>query len=296
MGRERYGISDRTFDIINNFMVFLITLIVLYPFVFVISASISDPMAVSTGEMWLWPVDITLNGYKRVFANDNIWIGYRNTIYYTLLGTAMHLAVLLPMSYALSRRGVPGKKYIQWFVLFTMMFSGGLIPTYLLVKRLGMLNTAWSVTVPGLVGAWSILVTKSFFEANVPEELVEVARIDGASDFLIFRKIALPLSKPIIAVMGLFHGVSMWNQYFKAMIYLSDRKKYPLQLFLREILVINQVSEEAVGMAESLLEQVKTAAQIKYSIIIVSSLPLLLIYPFVQKYFVQGVLIGSIKE
>ena len=296
MGRNSHGMSDKTFDIINNFLVFIITLIVVYPFIFVISASISDPMAVSTGKMWLWPVDITFSGYQKVFANENIWIGYRNTIFYTLLGTAMHLAVLLPMSYALSRRGVMGKKFIQWFVLFTMMFSGGLIPTYLVVKKLGMLNTVWSVTIPGLVGAWSILVTRSFFEANVPEELVEVAKIDGASDFLIFRKIALPLSKPIIAVMALFHGVSLWNQYFKAMIYLSDRKMYPLQLFLREILVINQVSDEAGGVIESLMEQVKTAAQIKYGVIIVSSLPLLLIYPFIQKYFVQGTLIGSIKE
>lgn len=160
-----------------------------------------------------------------------------------------------------------------------------------------MLNTVWAVVIPGLVGSWSILVTRSFFETNVPEELVEVARIDGANDFTIFRKIALPLAKPIIAVMALFHGVSLWNQYFKALIYLSDRKMYPLQLILREILVIAQTLEDTSGGAvETLIQQVKTAALIKYAVIIVSSLPLLMVYPFIQKYFVQGTLVGSIKE
>lgn len=288
--------SDKTFNIINNILVFVITLIVVYPFVFVISASVSDPAAVSTGKMWLWPVGFNLDGYRRVFSNSNIWLGYRNTIFYTAFGTLLHLAVLLPISYALSRRNVIGKKLIQWFILFTMMFSGGMIPLYLVVKDLKMLNTIWAVVIPGLVGSWSILVTRSFFETNVPEELVEVARIDGASDFTIFGRIALPLAKPIIAVMALFHGVSLWNQYFKALIYLSDRKMYPLQLFLREILVISQSMEDTGGAVETLIQQVKTAALIKYAVIIVSSLPLLMVYPFIQKYFVQGTLVGSIKE
>lgn len=290
------GMSDRTFDVINNIMVFVITLIVIYPFVFVVSASISDPAAVSTGKMWLWPVGLNFDGYRRVFNNSNIWLGYRNTIMYTTLGTFLHLVVLLPISYALSRRNIVGKRLIQWFILFTMMFSGGMIPLYMVVRNLKMLNTVWSVVIPGLVGSWSILVTRSFFETNVPEELVEVARIDGASDFTIFGKIALPLAKPIIAVMALFHGVSLWNQYFKALIYLSDRKMYPLQLFLREILVISQSMDEAGGAVETLIQQVKTAALVKYAVIIVSSLPLLVIYPFIQKYFVQGTLVGSIKE
>jgi len=291
--------SDKTFDLINNILVGLITLVILYPLIFVISASISDPGEVSSGRMWLWPVDSTFNGFKRVFNDGNIWLGYRNTIFYTLLGVLLHLFVLLPVSYALSRKEVIGRKYFLWFILFTMLFSGGLIPTYLVVKGLGMLDTAWAIVIPGLVGAWSILVARSFFQANIPDELVEAAKIDGASDIYIFRKIVLQLSIPIIAVMALFHGVSLWNQYFSALIYLSDKAKYPLQLFLREILVINEISgdgEGGAGAAESLVEQVRTAALIKYAVIIVSSLPLLIVYPFVQRFFVQGVLIGSVKE
>lgn len=291
--------SDKTFDLINNILVGLITLVILYPLIFVISASISDPGEVSSGRMWLWPVEITFNGFKRVFNDGNIWLGYRNTIFYTLLGVLLHLFVLLPVSYALSRKEVIGRKYFLWFILFTMLFSGGLIPTYLVVKGLGMLDTAWAIVIPGLVGAWSILVARSFFQANIPDELVEAAKIDGASDIYIFRKIVLQLSIPIIAVMALFHGVSLWNQYFSALIYLSDSAKYPLQLFLREILVINEISgdgESGAGTTESLVEQVRTAALIKYAVIIVSSLPLLIVYPFVQRFFVQGVLIGSVKE
>lgn len=299
MARNHQSFSDKTFDVVNNILVGFITLIILYPLIFVISASISDPSAVSSGKMWLWPVDITLDGFRRVFNDGNIWLGYRNTIFYTLLGVVLHLFVLLPVSYALSRKEVIGKKYILWFILFTMLFNGGLIPTYLVVKNLGMLDTPWAIVIPGLVGAWSILVARTFFQSNIPDELVEAAKIDGASDFYIFRKIVLQLSLPIIAVMALFHGVSLWNQYFNALIYLSDRDMYPLQLFLRELLIINEVSvdgEGGAGATESLVDQVKTASLIKYAVIIVSSLPLLIVYPFVQKFFVQGVLIGSVKE
>ncbi len=249
--------------------------------------------------MWLWPVDITFAGYKRVFQNDAIWLGYRNTIFYTILGTIIHLIVLLPCAYALSRKEVMGKKYILWIILFTMMFNGGLIPTYLVIKTLGMVDTVWAIVIPGVVGAWSILVARTFFQQTIPDQLVEAAKIDGASDYYIFGKVVLPLSMPIIAVMALFHGVSLWNQYFTALIYLSDEKLYPLQLILRQILVIAQISQDGgggPGEMESLVEQVKTASLVKYAVIMVSSLPLLIIYPFLQRFFVQGVLIGSVKE
>jgi len=293
------SLSDKAFDIINKILVSIVVIVIVYPLIFVISASISDPAAVSSGRMWLWPVDITFAGYKRVFQYDTIWIGYRNTIFYTLLGTAIHLIVLLPCAYALSRKEVMGKKLILWVVLFTMLFNGGLIPTFLVVKTLGMVDTAWSIVIPGVVGAWSILVARAFFQQTIPDQLVEAAKIDGASDFYIFGKVVLPISMPIIAVMALFHGVSLWNQYFTALIYLTNEKLFPLQLILREILIVAEINKDGgggPGELESIVDQVKTASLLKYAVIMVSSLPLLIIYPFLQRYFVKGVLIGSVKE
>lgn len=295
---KNFSLSDKAFDVLNTIFLVIVLILIVYPLVFVLSASISDPTAVSSGKMWLWPVDITFKGYERVFADGAIWRGYGNTILYTAVGTAIHLFVLLPCAYALSRKELMFKKGILWFILFTMLFNGGLIPTYLIVKSLGMLDTMWAIVIPNVVGAWSILVARAFFQQSIPDQLVEASKIDGASDFYIFIRIVLPLSLPIIAVMALFHAVNLWNQYFNALIYLSDRDKFPLQLILREILVVNQMqlNDPGAGAAESLVDQVKTAGLIKYAVIIVSSLPLLLVYPFIQKYFVQGVLIGSIKE
>lgn len=295
---KKVSLSDKGFDVLNKIFLTFIVILIVYPLVFVISASISDPLAVSSGEMWLWPVDITFEGYRKILQNDSIWLGYRNTILYTAVGTLLHLFVLLPCAYALSRKELMGSKYILWFVLFTMMFSGGLIPTYLVIKNLGMLDTIWAIVIPGVVGAWSILVARTFFQSSIPDQLVEAAKIDGASDFYMFIKIVLPLSLPIIAVMALFHAVGLWNQYFNALIYLSDRDKYPLQLILREILVVNQaqLGEGSGEQTESLIQQVRTGGLIKYAVIIISSLPLLIVYPFLQRFFVQGVLIGSIKE
>lgn len=295
---RRISTSDKSFDLLNKIFLSVLVVIIVYPLIFVISASISDPLAVSSGKMWLWPVDITLDGYKIIFQDGSIWLGYRNTILYTIVGTLIHLFVLLPCAYALSRKELMGRTYILWIVLFTMMFSGGLIPTYLIIKSLGMLDTMWALIIPGVVGAWSILVARAFFHQSIPDQLVEAAKIDGGSDLYIFTRIVLPLSLPIIAVMALFHAVGLWNQYFNALIYLSDRDKFPLQLILREILVVNQMQlgEGSGEQTESLIQQVRTAGLIKYSVIIVSSLPLLIAYPFLQRFFVQGVLIGSIKE
>lgn len=293
---KRKGMSDRTFGIINGVFIGILVTLIIYPLIFVISASISDPNAVNLGKMWLWPVDITFEGYKLVFQNDDIWMGYRNTIVYTLVGTFIHLFILLPCAYALSRKELMGTKFILWFVLFTMLFSGGLIPTYLVVQNLGMLDTIWAIVIPNVVGAWSILVARTFFQSSIPDQLVEASKIDGASDFTIFFKVVLPLSLPIIAVMALFHAVSLWNQYFSALIYLSDRSMYPLQIILREILVVNEMETGGGMSTETLATQIKRAGLIKYAIIIVSSLPLLIVYPFLQRFFVQGVLIGSVKE
>ncbi|MFC4025046.1 carbohydrate ABC transporter permease [Oceanobacillus longus] len=295
---KNQSLSDKSFDISNKLFVFIITAIIIYPVIFVISASISDPAKVSSGEMWLWPVDITFEGFKAVFQNEAIWTGYKNTIIYTTVGTLFHLIILLPCAYALSRKELIGKKILLWFILFTMLFNGGLIPTYLVIKSLGMVDTMWAIVIPDVVGAWSILVARTFFESSIPDQLVEAAKIDGASDFYIFGKIVLPLALPLIAVMALFHAVSLWNQYFTALIYLSDADMFPLQLVLREILIVNEIGGDmgGAGVVESLVAQVETAALVKYAVIIVSALPLLIVYPFLQRYFVKGVLIGSVKE
>lgn len=293
--------SDKKFDFLNKVLVLIIVAIITYPLIYIVSASISDPVAVSSGRVWLWPVDITLDGFKIVFQNKDIWLGYKNTIIYVVVGIAFHLMLLIPSAYALSRPQIKYKMLLMWFILFTMLFNGGMIPTYLVVKNLNLLNTMWAIVIPGALGAWSVLVAHSFFKQTIPNQLVEAAKIDGANDYYIFFRIAIPLSMPIIVVMSLFHGVSMWNQYFSALIYLTDKSLYPLQLILREILVLNEIGtgesvQQITGSAGSFEDQIKTAAQIKYAVMIVSTLPLIVIYPFLQRFFVQGVLIGSVKE
>ena len=292
--------TDKRFDRVNTIFLILVCLVVGYPLWFVLIASISDPQAVETGKVWLWPVDLNFDGYKRVFAESSILSGYKNTIVYTLTGVVVHLAIVLPCSYALSRQQFVGKVAVTWYFLFTMLFSGGLIPTYLVVKNLGLLDTMWAVILPGAAGAWAILVGRAFFKQTVPEELNEAAKVDGAGDFQVFLRIAVPLSAPIIATLALFHGVGLWNEYFNALIYLSDRDAYPLQLILRELLVVSQDATQGggagdAGSSESLAEQLRLASLIKYAVMIVASIPLLVIYPFLQRFFTQGVLIGSVK-
>lgn len=288
--------EDRWFDRLNTVFLIAVVIVIGYPLWFVLIASVSDPHAVQSGEVWLWPVGLNLDGYARVFAQGSIWIGYRNTVVYTIVGVALHLLIVLPCSYALSRRRMTGRTGVTWYILITMLFSGGIIPTYLVVKDLGMLDTLWAVVVPGAAGAWSILVGRAFFTQSVPEELAEAATVDGAGDIQTFLRIAIPLSAPIIATLALFHGVGLWNEYFKALIYLSDRDKYTLQLVLRELLVVSQdTSQGGAGTAGSLIEQQRLAALIKYAVMVVAALPLLVVYPFLQRFFTQGVLIGSVK-
>ncbi|MFS0612368.1 carbohydrate ABC transporter permease [Lederbergia ruris] len=290
--------SDRIFDICNKVLVWFFIIIILYPLIYIISASISDPSFVNSGQMWLWPKGITFEGFRRVFQNTDIWIGYRNTIFYTLLGTFINLAVTLPAAYALSRQELIGKKVIMALFVFTMFFEGGLIPTYLLVRDLGMVNTIWSLVIPSAAAMWNIIVTMTFFKVTIPKGLEEAAEMDGASQFRTFFQIVLPLSAPIVAVMALFYGVGHWNQYFGAMIYLSDEKLFPLQLFLRKILIQQQMTADMMmqsGSAEALSEHARIADIIKYAVMIVSAAPLLIVYPFLQRFFLKGVLIGSIK-
>ncbi|MCS7461367.1 carbohydrate ABC transporter permease [Paenibacillus doosanensis] len=286
--------DDKLFDTIVCLLAVIVLLIVLYPLLFVVSASFSDPVRVIEGKIWLLPQGLTFDAYLHVFENESIWSGYRNTLIYTLAGTFINIVLTILAAYPLSQRDLPGRKTLMFLITITMFFSGGLIPTYLLIKSLGMINTIWALIVPGAISTYNLIVMRTFFQNGVPFELQESAWMDGASNFRLLFTIVLPLSMPIIAVMVLFYGVGHWNAYFNAMIYLKDRELFPLQLILREILILNQ--SENMGLdGAGMTERVMMAESIKYSVIIISSLPVLLLYPFVQKYFVQGVMIGSIK-
>ncbi|EST89262.1 hypothetical protein T233_01710 [Vagococcus lutrae LBD1] len=279
----------------------LALIIVLYPLVYIVSASISEPQFVNSGEMWLLPKGFTFEGYKTIFQNENIWRGYRNTIFYTALGTTINLAVTLPAAYALSRVDFYGKKLFMNFMLLTMFISGGLIPSYLLIKNLGMIDTIWALVIPNAASVYNIVVTRTFFQSSIPREMEEAAIVDGCSDFKMFIKIILPLSMPIIAVMGLFYGIGHWNSYFNALIYISNKSMYPLQMVLREILVLQDLSSNSTATnvsastAEMLYSKQQLVQVIKYGVMIVSTLPVIVVYPFLQRYFVKGVMIGSLK-
>lgn len=291
---------DKLFTICIYIYVALALIIVAYPIVYILSASISNPKFVSSGEMWLWPKGITFEGYQIVFANTKIWTGYANTILYTVVGTSVNLIVTIPAAYALSRKDFVGRNFFMGMFMVTMFFGGGLVPTYMLVKSLGMINTIWAIVLPSAASIWNIIVSRTFFQSSIPKELQEAAQIDGCTNMRMFMKIILPLSMPIIAVMALFYGVGNWNNYFSALIYLNDEAKYPLQLILRQILVLQEMSAQAGGSldastASALNNKAEIAALVKYAVIIVSSLPIIAVYPFLQRYFVQGVMIGSVK-
>jgi putative aldouronate transport system permease protein len=291
---------DKGFLVLNYIFVFLAFLVVFYPLVYMVSASISNPKLVGSGEMWLWPMDITFDGYKRVFENSNIWVGYGNTILYTVVGTAINLAVTLPAAYALSRKDFLGRNFFMGLFMVTMFFGGGLVPTYLLIKEMHMINTIWAIVLPSAASIWNIIVARTFFQSTLPTEVQEAAQIDGCTNLRLFTKIVLPLSMPIIAVMALFYGVGHWNSYFSALIYLNDAAKYPLQLVLRQILVLQETAAQGGGAMDSasasaLNSKAEIAALVKYAVIIVATVPVIAIYPFLQRYFVQGVMIGSVK-
>ncbi|WP_068617636.1 carbohydrate ABC transporter permease [Paenibacillus tuaregi] len=291
---------DKIFLICNYIYVWLAFILVAYPIIYMLSASISDPKFVGSGEMWLWPKGITFEGYQRVFQDKSIWSGYANTILYTGVGTAINLIVTLPAAYALSRKDFLGRNFFMGMFMVTMFFGGGLVPTYLLVKELGMVNTMWAIVIPSAASIWNIIVSRTFFQTSIPKELQEAAQMDGCTNLRLFVKIILPLSMPIIAVMALFYGVGNWNSYFSALIYLNDSAKYPLQLVLRQILVLQEMSAQAgsvmdAATASALNNKAQIAALVKYAVIIVATVPVIAVYPFLQRYFVQGVMIGSVK-
>jgi len=292
--RIRESSGDRLFLFGVYSFLLIIFLLVLYPLLYVISSSLSSPTAVSSGRVWLYPVDFSLRGYQVAFSNPQIITGYGNSLYYTFFGTLISVIATVLVAYPLSRRNLYGRNAIMLFITFTMIFSGGLIPTYLVVKNLGMLDTRWALIIPQAVAAWQVIIARTFFQVTIPEELAEAAALDGCSDLRFLWSVVLPLSKPIIAVLVLMYAVGQWNAYFDALLYLKSDDLQPLQLVLRSILILNTTTSGSME-ASVMVERQQMADLLKYSLIVVGSLPVLLIYPFAQRYFVRGMLIGSIK-
>ncbi len=287
------GFGDKMFDIVNYGLLGLIALCVLYPLYFIIIASFSDPVAINNGRVGFWPVGFNTTGYEKIFENMKIWRSYSNTIFYTVAGTGINIVLTMMLAYPLSRKKFFAKTPLMIFVMFTMYFQGGLIPTYLWINDLNLYNTPWVMVLLPAINVFNLIIAINFIKSNIPEELYEAAAIDGCSHIKFFARIVLPLSKTIIVVLVLYYGVAHWNEFMNGLIYLRDEGLYPLQLTLRNILLQNQAS--GLGDVDSIIEQQKAAELIKYGVIIVSTLPVLVIYPFLQKHFEKGVMIGSVK-
>jgi putative aldouronate transport system permease protein len=287
--------GDKLFDWMNNLFFVVVSLVILYPLYFMVISSFSDPDAVNSGLTFFLPQEITFEGYKRIFTDPRIMLGYKNSLIYTLAAMIVKTAMTITAGYVLSRKDLVGRNFFMMIIIFTMFFQGGLIPTYLLVKDLGMLNTMWALIIPGAVSVYLLIIVRTFFQQTIPDELFEAASIDGCSNIKFFTGIVLPLSMPIIAVIALFSAVQEWNGYFQALIYLRDQKLFPLQMILRDILIQNEAQDSMLEVSMEALQRQKAAEQIKYGVIIVASVPMLILYPFLQKYFVKGVMIGSVK-
>jgi multiple sugar transport system permease protein/putative aldouronate transport system permease protein len=286
--------GDKVFLNINDILLLLALALVLYPIIYIVSSSISSPRAVSAGLVRFFPVDFSLEGYAAIFKHRSVMTGFANTIFYTVAGTLINLLMTVLAAYPLSRQRMPGKKIIAFLFTFTMIFSGGLIPSYMLNSSLGLVNTRLVLLIPGAISIYNMIICRTFFEGNIPEELNEAAQIDGCDHIKFLIKIALPLSKPILAVLTLYYAVSHWNAYFDAFIYISDKELFPLQIILRSILIMNQTTE-LIGDPEMMAAQQGMADLLKYSLIVTSSLPFMLAYPFVAKHFVKGALTGAVK-
>ncbi len=286
---------DRIFMFFNGSILVLITFVILLPLIFIVSASFSSSEAVIAGRVTLWPVDFSLLGYETIFEHKKVWDGFGNSLFYTVFGTLFNVVMTIIAAYPLSREDLVGRRVITIAFVFTMLFSGGLIPTYMVVRDLGLLNTRAAMILPTGIGIFNLLIAITFFRTTIPPELIEAARIDGASDFRTFGSIVLPLSRPIIAVLVLFYAVNHWNSYFQALIYLKDQELFPLQIVLREILIQNSIDASLLIDVEDLIAREGLKELLKYSLIVVASVPVLIIYPFVQRHFVKGMMIGSVK-
>ncbi len=289
--------TDKIFDVVNLIVMLVMLIIFIWPLWFVVIASFSNPNEVWNGNVLLWPKGFTLTAYEAVFQYKTIWVGYRNTIFYTVVGTLVNLIMTICAAYPLSRRDFVPRNFLMFMFMLTMYFGGGLIPTYLVVSKLGIIDTIWAMIIPGACSIYNVIITRTYFINSIPESLKEAADLDGANSLQILLKIVLPLSKPIIAVVGLYYAVGHWNDYFTALIYINDTDLLPLQSFLRDLLLTNKLTADNLAGMDAATAEAKLhlAQTLKYSAIIVSSVPVLCIYPFIQKYFVKGVMIGSVK-
>jgi putative aldouronate transport system permease protein len=288
-------LADKVLYTVINIILVIFAISVTYPLIYILSSSFSSPTAVSAGRVVLWPVDFSVLGYRTVFNHKHILSGYRNTIFYTVAGTAINVAMTLICAYPLSRKDLPFRGPLMFLFVFTMYFGGGLIPTYILMTQIKFVNTIWVMLIPGALSVYNMILTRTYLQSNIPTELLEASQIDGCSDTRYFFQILLPLSKAVIAVIGLFYAVGHWNAYFSAMIYLNDIELQPLQIILRNILVANQIQTNEMVDADTYVRKQGMADLLKFSLIVVSTVPILCVYPFIQKYFVKGIMIGSIK-
>ena len=287
--------NDFVFDLFNYFILTIVIVCVLYPIIYILSASFSSPQDVIAGKVWFFPVNFTLMGYEAVFRQPLIWSGYFNSLFYASVGTIVSVVLTVMAGYPLSRKDLFGRNLIMGLFVFTIMFSGGLIPYYLLVKSLGMIDTRLAMILPSAMSIWNVIITRTYFQTTIPEELNEASQLDGCSDIQFIISVVMPLSIPILAVNSLFFAVSKWNSYFDAIIFLKTDSLFPLQIVLRNVLILSQIDNRALANVSTLILAQGLKELVKYSLIVVASAPLLIIYPFVQKYFIKGLMVGAIK-
>lgn len=298
--RQRQSFGEILFDLFNHCVLLLLALSTTYPLLFVIANSFSGNGPLIRAEVFLWPKEFTVEGYRNIYLDGGIFLAYYNTLWYTVVGTIVNVVMTLIAAYPLSRKSYSLRSPIMVFLAITMFFSGGMVPSYILIKSLGLYNSRWVMVIPAAVGTFYIIITRVFFQSNIPEELTDAARIDGANGMQIFTRIAVPLSKPIIAVLMLFYGVGHWNNFMTPLIYLPNPDLHPLSLYLRRILVLGTMNYETIEEYAQLMKDVvlvqAVTLRVKYATIVVTMLPIMCVYPFLQKYFVKGVMIGALKE
>lgn len=289
--------ADMVYIVITEVILWFMLVIILIPLVYIVSSSFSSPEAVGNGWVYLWPVDFSLKGYAAVFTTEKVWIGFRNSIFYTVVGTFINIVVTMLAAYPLSRRDLKGRGVVTLIFTFTMLFSGGMIPTYLLVRDLGMINTVWAMLIPGAMSVYNVIIARTYIQSSIPFDLYESASLDGCTDDRYLISVVLPLAKPIIAVLVLWYAVGHWNQYFNAMIYLRDSNLLPLQIVLRNFLIVEDMNDSSLATMsmEEYMDKLYLKNLYQYSLIVIASAPVMMLYPFIQKHFVKGIMLGSLK-
>ena len=289
--------ADMVYIVITEVILWFMLVIILIPLVYIVSSSFSSPEAVGNGWVYLWPVDFSLKGYAAVFTTEKVWIGFRNSIFYTVVGTFINIVVTMLAAYPLSRRDLKGRGVVTVIFTFTMLFSGGMIPTYLLVRDLRMINTVWAMLIPGAMSVYNVIIARTYIQSSIPFDLYESASLDGCTDDRYLISVVLPLAKPIIAVLVLWYAVGHWNQYFNAMIYLRDSNLLPLQIVLRNFLIVEDMNDSSLATMsmEEYMDKLYLKNLYQYSLIVIASAPVMMLYPFIQKHFVKGIRLGSLK-